>query len=214
MRRSPGKLAMAAGAAFAAVTFAAPVATAGVAAPAWTVGPSPVQTFSAGSGAVRIQWGVTAGIPLVCTSSVARGNLASATGAVDVQIGAIAPMTWSNCSSPFGPMNPVADTSTPWKVMANSYDAGVTRGYISGVKLRLQMLTCTMAVSGRLATTYTNSTGELEVKNDATYKLTVVATTAGCSGLTAVGDNWVYAALHSVVTPSGGTTKPSIVHTS
>lgn len=137
MRRSPGKL-----------------ATAGAAAPAWTVGPSPVQTSSAGSGAVRIQRGLTAGIPLACKSSAARGNLASASGAVDVQIGAIAPMAWSDCSSPFGPMNPVADTSTPWKVMANSYNAGVTRGYISGVK-----------------------------------------------------------ALHPVVTPSGGTTKPSIVHT-
>ncbi|MFD5874794.1 hypothetical protein [Streptomyces sp. NPDC060322] len=98
MRSSPGKLATAAGAAFAAVTFAGPVATAGVAAPAWTIGPSPVQTFSAG--------------------------------------------------------------------------------------------------------------------NDAAYKLTVVTTTAGCSGLAAVGDNCVYAGRHSVVTPSGGTTEPSTVHTS
>ncbi|CAM5324506.1 hypothetical protein [Streptomyces atroolivaceus] len=213
MHRSPGTLATAAGAAVAAVTFAAPAATAGVAASTWTVGPSSVQTFSADSGAVRIQWGLSAGIPLACKSSAARGDLASASGTADVQIGTIAPMTWSNCSSPFGPMNPVADTSTPWKLMANSYTAGVTRGYISGVKLRLQMLTCTMVVSGRLATTYTNSTGQLQVDNDDTYRLTVATTTAGCAGLAAVGDNWVYEARHSVTTPSGGSTRPSIVYT-
>ncbi|MBM7442549.1 hypothetical protein [Streptomyces sp. HB132] len=97
--------------------------------------------------------------------------------------------------------------------MANSYTTGVTRGYISGVKLTFRMLTCSMTVSGRLATTYTNSTGELKVNNDSTYELTVGTASAGCAGLTAVGDNWAYEALYSVTTPSGGTTKPSIVYT-
>ncbi|MEU9063936.1 hypothetical protein AB0D13_35030 [Streptomyces sp. NPDC048430] len=36
---------------------------------------------------------------------------------------------------------------------------------------------------------------------------------AGWAGLASVGDNWVYEALYSVTTPSGGTTRPSIVYT-
>lgn len=213
MRGCLRKVAAAVGAAVAAVTFASPAAPAGVTAPAWTVGPSSPETFSALSGAVWIQWGRTAGIPTTCTSSAARGDLTSAPGTVDVQIGTLTSMTWSGCSSPFGPLNPVADTSTPWKVMGNSHTAGVTRGHISGVKFTLHMLTCSMTVSGRLATTYTNSTGELEVRNDSTYRLTVGTASPGCAGLAAVGDNWVYEAVHQVRTPSGGTTRPSIVHT-
>ncbi|WP_405666860.1 hypothetical protein OG379_33405 [Streptomyces sp. NBC_01166] len=213
MRRSLRELVMAAGAAVAAIAFAAPVATAGVAAPTWTVGPNPAETFSAGSGTVRLQWGLDANLPTTCESSAARGNLATASGTANVQVGTVAPLTWSNCTSPFGPLYPAADTTTPWKLMANSYNAGVTKGYVSGVKLRMTMLTCSMTVSGRLATTYTNSTGELKVNDDSTYKLTVGTATPGCAGLAAVVDHWEYQALYSVTTPSGGTTKPAIVFT-
>ncbi|MFJ8888389.1 hypothetical protein ACIRJR_34000 [Streptomyces sp. NPDC102402] len=213
MPRSLGGLVTAAGAAVAAVVFAAPVAMAGVAVPTWTVGPNPAQTFSAGSGTARFPWGLGANLPTTCESSAARGTLATVTGTANVQVGTIAPLTWSKCTSPFGPLYPAADTSTPWKLMVNSYNAGVTKGYISGVKLTLTMLTCSMTVSGRLATTYTNSTGELKVNDDSTYTLTVGTATPGCGGLAAVGDNWEYQALYSVTTPSGGTTRPTIVFT-
>ncbi|MCM2410445.1 hypothetical protein [Streptomyces sp. RKAG290] len=149
---------------------------------------------------------------MTCQSSAAKGNLASAAGTTNVQVGTIAPLTWSVCTSPFGPLNPQADTSTPWKVMANSYSNGVTSGYLSGVKFTWNMLTCTAKMSGRLAVKYTNATGKLDVSDDATYKLTVDTATRGCAGLLAPGDNWKYSTSYVVATPAGGTVKPTIVH--
>ncbi|MEV7399868.1 hypothetical protein AB0N93_05520 [Streptomyces sp. NPDC091267] len=103
-------------------------------------------------------------------------------------------------------------TSTPWKVLANSYSNGVTSGYLSGVKFSWNMLTCTAKMSGRLAVKYTNATGKLDVSDDATYKVTVDTVTAGCAGILAMGDNWKYSTSYSVVTPAGGTVKPTLVH--
>ncbi|MFJ8863159.1 hypothetical protein ACIRD8_32620 [Streptomyces sp. NPDC102451] len=210
MRRSLKKLGVAAGAAVAAVAFAAPAATAGVAAPVWTVGPSSPEAFSGSSGTVVF---IFNGIPMTCMSSAAKGDLATASGATDVTVGTVAPLTWSNCTSPFGPVAPTADTSTPWKLNANTYSAGVTHGYISGVKLRMTITTCAVTVAGRLAATYSNSTGRLEVTDDSTYKLTVLTATPGCAGYLAVGDTWAYSASYSLVTPVGGTTRPTLVYT-
>ncbi|MFE0085676.1 hypothetical protein [[Kitasatospora] papulosa] len=207
MRNTLRKIALTAGAAAAAVTLGATTATAGVAAPTWTVGPNSPETFSASSGTVTLSLN---GIPMTCTSSAASGNLASASGTTNVQVGTIAPLTWSNCTSPFGPVTPTADTSTPWKLNANTYSAGVTNGYISGVKATLKVLTCTFTVTGNVVAKYTNSTGVLAVSNNATYKLTVATVTAGCAGIAAVGNNPTYTANYNAVTPSGGTTKPTI----
>ncbi|MFE4692388.1 hypothetical protein ACFRH6_20335 [Streptomyces sp. NPDC056749] len=210
MRNTLRKIALAAGAAAAAVTLGATTATAGVAAPTWTVGPSSPETFSATAGTVTLTLN---GIPMTCTSSAAQGNLASASGTTNVTVGTIAPLTWSGCTSPFGAVTPTADTTTAWKLNANTYSAGVTNGYISGIKATLKVLTCTFTVTGDAAVTYTNSTGKLAVSNNATYKLTVATVTSGCTGIAAVGNNPTYSASYTAVTPSGGTTKPTIVYT-
>ncbi|MFB8028885.1 hypothetical protein ACFQ6U_35230 [Streptomyces sp. NPDC056465] len=211
MRRCLGTTAAVTGAVV--VALAAPAATAGAAAPAWTVGPSSPTSFSGAAGAVRFQWGINGYIPMTCPSSAVRGDLASAPGATGVQVGTIAPLTWSGCSSPFGPMNPVADTSTPWKLVADSHTVGTTSGYVSGVRLTLTMLTCSMVASGRLAFTYTNSTARMKVHVDGAYGITVQEASPGCAGLAAVGDTWSYDATYSVVAPAGGTAGPTIVHT-
>ncbi|MFD3652994.1 hypothetical protein ACTU45_14470 [Streptomyces sp. 24-1644] len=210
MRNTLKKFAMATGAATAAVALAAPAAIAGVAAPQWTVGPTSPASFSATAGTVTLNLN---GIPMTCTSSAAGGNMASAAGTTNVQVGTIAPLTWSGCTSPFGPVSPTANTTIPWKLMANTYSAGVTNGYISGVKANLTVLTCTFTVEGRVAATYTNSTGRLAVSNNSTYKLTVTAASAGCAGIAAVGNNPTYTASYLAVTPAGGTVKPTIVYT-
>ncbi|MGW0780952.1 hypothetical protein [Streptomyces sp. NPDC002913] len=209
MRRYFRKIALTIGAALSSVALAAPAATAGVAAPQWTVGPNSPETFSGNSGVVALSF---SGIPTTCTSSAMKGTLASAAGTSNVQIGTITTLTWSGCTSPLGPLAPVADTSTPWKLMADTYSNGVTSGHIDGVKLTYRWLTCTMTVSGRLATKYSNATGQLDVSDNATYKLTVNTVTAGCSGLAAVGTNWTYSTRHTLVTPAGGTVPPTIVY--
>ncbi|MFB4420287.1 hypothetical protein C5F59_004240 [Streptomyces sp. QL37] len=209
MRRSLRKLATAA-VAVAAMALSVPAATASVAAPAWTVGPVSPETFSAvASDPLFVQGGV----PLSCTSSTMQGTLGSAAGTANVPIGTVTSLVWAGCTHPFGPVTPVAETVPPWELTANTYSAGVTSGDMSGVRLRMTVLTCSATVSGRLAVTYTNSTGKLAVSTDATHKLTVVTATPGCSGLVVVGSNWTYRATYSTVTPIGGTTRPSIVYT-
>ncbi|MCM2410446.1 hypothetical protein [Streptomyces sp. RKAG290] len=210
MRNSLKKLTMAVGAATAAIALGATTASAGVSAPTWTVGPTSPEAFSASAGTVTLALN---GIPLTCTSSAAQGNLATAAGTTNVTVGTITPLTWSGCTSPFGPVTPTANTSPAWKLNANSYSAGVTSGYISGIKATLSVLTCSFTVTGNAAATYTNSTGKLAVSNNATYKLTVTTVTAGCAGIAAVGNNPTYTASYNAVTPVGGTTKPTIVYT-
>nr|WSW65316.1 hypothetical protein OG461_03450 [Streptomyces sp. NBC_00995] len=209
MRNSLRRLAVAVGASAAAVVLAAPAATAGATA-VWTVGPNSPETFS-GSATNAVL--TLNSIPMTCSSSAASGVLTSASGTTNVQVGTIAPLTFSGCTSAFGVVTPTTDTSTPWRLVANTYSAGVTSGYIDGVKATIKVLTCTFSVTGRVAATYTNSTGKLAVSNNATYKLTVSAVSAsGCTGIAAVGNTPTFTASYAAVTPAGGTVKPTIVY--
>ncbi|MER6117407.1 hypothetical protein E6R60_03100 [Streptomyces sp. A0642] len=209
MRNSLRRLAVAVGAGAAAVVLAAPAATAGATA-LWTVGPNSPETFS-GSATNAVL--TLNSIPMTCSSSAASGVLTSASGTTNVQLGTIAPLTFSGCTSAFGVVTPTTDTSTPWRLVANTYSAGVTSGYIDGVKATIKVLTCTFSVTGRVAATYTNSTGKLAVSNNSTYKLTVSAVSAsGCTGIAKVGDVPTFTASYAAVTPAGGTVKPTIVY--
>ncbi|RPK84464.1 hypothetical protein EES45_04235 [Streptomyces sp. ADI97-07] len=211
VRNSLRKLAVAAGAATAAVALAAPAATAGVAAPQWVVGPNSPETFSASATGVVLNLN---GIPMTCSSSAAQGSLASAAGSTNVTVGTIAPLTFSGCTSPFGAVSPVTDTTPAWQLKANTQVAGsgVTNGAITGVDATLTVLTCTFRVTGSVVATYTNSTGKLAVSNNATYKLTVVSVSPGCAGIAAIGNNPTFTASYGAVTPIGGTVKPSITY--
>ncbi|MEE4495429.1 hypothetical protein [Streptomyces sp. BE230] len=209
MRNSLRRLAVATGATVAAVVLAAPAATAGATA-VWTVGPTSPETFSATATSAVLTLN---SIPMTCTGSAAAGTLTSASGTTNVQVGAIAPLTFSGCTSPFGAVTPTTNTSPAWRLVANTYSAGVTSGYIDGVQATIKVLTCTFTVTGRVAATYTNSTGKLAVSNNATYKLSVASISAsGCTGIAKVGDVPTFTSSYSAVTPAGGTTKPTIVY--
>ncbi|MFE9727992.1 hypothetical protein ACFYQ5_31630 [Streptomyces sp. NPDC005794] len=211
MRNSLRKIALAAGAAAAAVTLGATTASAGVAAPTWTVSPapSPVPVSATSTGTVSLSLN---GIPLTCTSSAATAVLQTASGTSDVTVGTIAPLTWSGCTSPFGPVTPTANTSPAWALKANTYSAGTTAGYISGVKATLSVLTCTFTVTGNVTASYNNSLGQLTIGNNATYQLTVATASAGCAGIAAVGQHPTYTAKYNAV-KTGTTIKPTIVYT-
>jgi len=211
VRNSLRKIALAAGAATAAVALGATTASAGVAAPTWTVGPapSPVPVTATSTGTIVLSLN---GIPLTCTSSAAKAVLATASGTTNVTVGTITPLTWSGCTSPFGPVTPTANTSPAWQLKANTYSAGATSGSIAGVKATLSVLTCTFTVTGNVKADYSNTTGQLKISNNATYKLTVATASAGCAGIAAVGQNPTYTATYNTV-KTGTTTKPSIVYT-
>ncbi|MFI2779842.1 hypothetical protein [Streptomyces sp. ALB3] len=211
MRNSLRKIALAAGAAAATVTLAATTATAGVAAPTWTVtpAPSPVAVSATSAGTVSLSLN---GIPMTCTSSAASAVLATASGTSNVTVGTIAPLTWSGCTSPFGPVTPAATTSPAWQLKANSYSAGTTTGYISGVQASVTVLTCTFTVTGNVTASYNNTSGQLTIGNNATYQLTVATVTPGCTGIAAVGQHPIYTAKYNAV-KKGTAIKPGIVYT-
>lgn len=211
VRNTLRKIALTAGAAAAAVTLGATTATAGVAAPTWTVtpAPSPVAVSATNSGTVSLSLN---GIPLTCTTSAASAVLATASGTTNVTVGTIAPLTWSGCTSPFGPVTPTANTSPAWQLKANTYSAGTTTGYISGVKATLTVLTCTFTVTGDVTAGYNNTSGQLTIGNNATYQLTVATVTPGCAGIAAVGQHPTYTAKYNAV-KTGTTIKPGIVYT-
>lgn len=96
---------------------------------------------------------------------------------------------------------------------ANSYASGTTDGYLSGVQVALKILTCTFTVTGSVPAAYADSTGKLKAPSAvAPYPLTVATASAGCAGIAAVGQKPLCNATYNVVTPSGGTTRPSIVY--
>ncbi len=212
MRNALRKAAVTAAGASAAIALATAPA---LAAPTtWTVGPNSPETFSALSTNTVLDLN---GIPLTCPTATAGGNLFSATGN-PAHVGDIASAGFGSeadpCTSPVGPVEPVADTDPAWQLQAAEYDAatGTTTGYLSGINASLSVLTCTFDVTGEVNATYTNSTGVLSVSNT-DRQLTVVNASAGCAGIAADGDHPTFNGDYTVVTPAGGTAHPTLVGT-
>ncbi|MGW1226229.1 hypothetical protein [Streptomyces sp. NPDC001478] len=133
------------------------------------------------------------GIPLTCPTAAASGSAASTTGnpATVARISAASFGTTAKpCTSPLGPVTPVANTSPAWEIVAQDYNAttGVTTGYIKGIKASLTVLTCSFTVGGEVDGKFTNGTHVLSV-GGSTHQLNVLTASAGCTGIVAVGDH-------------------------
>ncbi|MQS38744.1 hypothetical protein [Streptomyces katsurahamanus] len=213
MRNPLAKAALTATAAAAALALAGAPA---LAAPTvWTVGPNSPQTFSALSTNTVLNLN---GIPLTCPTATAGGTMFSATGNPGhiANISSAAFGSSANpCTSPVGPVQPIADTTPPWQLKGTAYNAttGTTTGFISGINASLTVLTCTFDVIGEVNATYRNSTGVLTVSNNATRQLTVANASAGCAGIAANGDHPTFNASYRVSTPAGGSGRPTVVGT-
>ncbi|MFE7133454.1 hypothetical protein ACFVIM_21615 [Streptomyces sp. NPDC057638] len=211
MRHPLRKAALVSVGATAALALASGPATA--APSSWTVGPTSPVTFSASSTNTVLNLN---GIPLTCPTASAGGSLFNATGSPG-HIGNITSATFGTtanpCTSPVGPVTPVANTSTPWRLWGADYAAstGTTTGYIDRVNATLTVLTCSFRVTGQVQTSYRNSTGTLTISTNATRKLTVSNASPGCAGITANGDNPGFNGAYRVRAPAGGTTSPTIV---
>ncbi|GLF98376.1 hypothetical protein [Streptomyces yaizuensis] len=213
MRNPLAKAALAVTGATAALALSAAPA---LAAPTtWTVGPTSPVTFSASSTNTVLSLN---GIPLTCPTAAAGGSLFNATGNPG-HIGNITTASFGStarpCTSPIGPVRPIADTTPPWQLRGTDYNAttGTTTGFISGINARLTVLTCTFDVVGQVHVTYRNSTGVLAVSNNATRQLTVANASAGCAGIAANGDHPTFTSSYRVIGPVGGTTSPTVVGT-
>lgn len=179
----------------------------------WTVGPTTPAGFGASSTDTVFQLGY---IPTTCPVLPVKGSLFSATGSPG-HVGKVTSMVFGSPSSPcttaLGPFTPLADVSTPWKVMATEYDAatGVTSGYITGVRIRFTVLTCSARITGELAMTYTSSTGVMALTGAPDHQLLLADTTPACKGLWADGEVATLTANLAVVTPAGGTVHPTVI---
>ncbi|MEV6204983.1 hypothetical protein AB0M64_34175 [Streptomyces sp. NPDC051771] len=204
MKKPLGRAAAVATAA-AACVLAVPPATA---APStvWTVTPS--GDFTAHSGNVVL--GVN-GLALPCSRSTASGRVQNATGN-PAPVAVIGTLTFgapgAPCTTPLGPMT--VTPVTPLPVLAQDHSAGVTRGYVGGVDLKVTVGACVFRVTGKASSTYTNATSGFAVDSLA-GELTVVSA-AGCGMFVPVGSRPTFKGTY-LVTMAGTTTGPAIVGT-
>ncbi|MFI6649340.1 hypothetical protein ACIBI8_17230 [Streptomyces sp. NPDC050529] len=178
----------------------------------WTVGPTTPAAFGANSTDTVFKLGY---IPMTCPVLPVRGSLFSATGSPGY-VGKVTSMVFgssgSPCTTALGTVTPLADVSTPWKIMATEYHAGtgVTSGYVTGVEIRFTVLTCSGRIAGELAMTYTSSTGVMALTGAPDHQLLFTDTTPACKGLWADGEVATLTANLGVVTPAGGVVHPAI----
>ncbi|MFD6246168.1 hypothetical protein [Streptomyces roseolus] len=207
MKKPLGRLAAVATAA-AACLLAVPPATA---APStvWTVTPSgPVSLVNSTNLAMSVN-----GLNITCTRSTGLAMLRSATGdpAVVGSVDALAfGATGAPCTSALGPMTmtPV----TPWAVLAQDHDAttGVTKGHLDRVDIKMNAGPIVFRVKGKVAYTYTNTTGRLTVTS-APGQLLVTESANGGVALP-VGSSLIGTGTY-LVKAAGTTTGPAIIGT-
>ncbi|MEU2549532.1 hypothetical protein ABZ618_29585 [Streptomyces roseolus] len=207
MKKPLGRLAAVATAA-AACLLAVPPATA---APStvWTVTPSgPVSLVNSTNLAMSVN-----GLNITCTRSTGLATLRSATGnpAVVGSVDALAfGATGAPCTSALGPMTmtPV----TPWAVLAQDHDAttGVTKGHLDRVDIKMNAGPIVFRVKGKVAYTYTDTTGRLTVTS-APGQLLVTESANGGVALP-VGSSLIGTGTY-LVKAAGTTTGPAIIGT-
>lgn len=173
----------------------------------WTVKPGGSITAS-GSGQVK---DAKTGTVAKCTSiKVTKATLKSGSGLSGTGIGTITASSFSGCTIA-GISVTVKTADLPWKLNAVSYKSGVTTGTLSGVELKATAPGCsatlegTTATNGKIAVTYTNSSGVLALQptggNMTSEKVT------GCFGLVKNGDGQD-ASGNLTVTPKQTITSP------
>ncbi|MFD6944955.1 hypothetical protein [Streptomyces roseolus] len=153
------------------------------------------------------------GLNITCTRSTGLAMLRSATGnpAVVGSVDALAfGATGAPCTSALGPMTmtPV----TPWAVLAQDHDAttGVTKGHLDRVDIKMNAGPIVFRVKGKVAYTYTNTTGRLTVTS-APGQLLVTESANGGVALP-VGSSLIGTGTY-LVKAAGTTTGPAIIGT-
>ncbi len=136
------------------------------------------------------------GAVLTCASSSAAGSVKSGSGLSGSRIGSVASISFNSCTGPLGLTFTVTSSHLPWHLNAVSFNSstGVTSGNISGIHAVLSGPSCSATVdgtsptknNGKVAVTYTNSTGVLKVLP--TGGNLHVFRVSGCAGLIASGD--------------------------
>lgn len=183
-----------------------------LAAATWTVRPGGSFTATAGSTTLA---DTRTGVALTCASSTAAGSLKSGTGLSGSRLGSVASITFTSCTGPAGITFTVTSSHLPWHLNAVSFNSstGVTTGTISGIHAMLSGSTCTATVdgtsptknNGKVAVTYTNSTGVLKVLT--TGGNLHIYRVSGCFGLIASGDPAAFSGSYTV-SPTQTITSP------
>ncbi len=111
-------------------------------------------------------------------------------------IGSVASISFNSCAGPLGITFTVTSSRLPWHLNTVSFNSstGVTTGTTSRIHAVLSGSTCTATVdgtsptknNGKVAVTYTNSTGVLQVLS--TGGNLHIFKVSGCLGLIASGD--------------------------
>jgi hypothetical protein len=140
------------------------------AATTWTVSPGGAITGKSGTTTLK---DTTTGNSQTCESSSTSGTLKSGSGLSGTDLGSITALSFKTCTGPLGVTFTYTSNDLPWHLNAVSYDSstGVTTGTITGIDLTLSGPSCSADVdgtsadshTGKVNTTYTNSTGKLKV---------------------------------------------------
>lgn len=159
-----------------------------VAATRWTVTPGGPVTATAGTTTVTDS---RSGASLMCASSDATGSLKSGSGQRGSRIGGITMISFIGCTGPLGLPFTLTASHLPWQVNAGSFNSatGVTTGTISGMHAAFSGPGCSGVVdgtgaaknNGKVAVTYTNGTGVLQVLS--TGGNLHVYQVSGCAGV-------------------------------
>jgi hypothetical protein len=144
------------------------------------------------------------------TGSAVDGVRASGDGLATIQTANFGSST-AKCSGPLG-STWVAVSNAPMTLNGTTYSAGVTKGTITGIDVKLTgtslVGTCTARIKGSANTgSYTNATGVLEILNDATPALTISEVSGSCAGLLNNGNVATFTAKYKV-TPIITVTSP------
>jgi hypothetical protein len=187
----------------AALMIGASAASALAAAPTWTVKPGGAITAKAGTTTLK---DTRNGLPLKCTSSIAKSTLKKGSHLSGTGIGSITAVSFSGCTGPAGIKFTVKSNHLPWHLNAVSYNrsTGTTTGTITGIHATLSGTSCSAAVDGTGAT---KNNGMVRVTyGNKTHKLTVLPSggnlhlynVQGCFGLIKSGDGSSFSAAYAV----------------
>ncbi|MFD6461975.1 hypothetical protein, partial [Streptomyces roseolus] len=186
-----------------------------LAVPPATAAPSTVRTVTPSGGFTAVNSGNVVlsvnGLALPCGRSTASGRVHDATGnpaPVAVIDTLVFGAPGAPCATPLGPMTVTPVTPVP--VLAQDHSAGVTRGYVGNVDLKVTAGACAFRVTGKASSTYANATSAFAVDSLA-GELTVVSS-AGCGMFVPVGSRPTFKGTY-LVTMTGTTTGPAIVGT-
>ncbi|MEU9980850.1 hypothetical protein [Streptomyces sp. NPDC050856] len=175
----------------------------------WTVtNPAADDTFSAVNvaGTTSVLTNKSTGAQVTCRTIAASGVAADGARPGGTGLATIQSATFGSsaakCSGPLG-STWTATSTAPMSLNGTSYSAGVAKGTITGISIKLTGSSiagaCSATVTGSANTgSYTNATGVLEILNDATPALKISAVAGNCAGLLKNGDVATFTAKYKV----------------